>query len=226
MKNRASTHVLILLLTVALTAIAHYSIHYGALIRGYETSYLTAGRNIFLLFLLAILPIFLARFGKFQGNWTLYTSAILLFSIGLTVQYRLFSDPEYVSRKDKAEARQAKIKTLQLHYIQENYSAEKKQMMGLPATPPSPVDLSQEKPRPAEGDLTDVFLSGRTLIPLFAIACFIGAFVLWDCFADASSVASRGDYFKSGKIFGKYDSLGAGENSFFNWFRGDFSGFI
>ncbi|MDQ3061425.1 MAG: hypothetical protein M3R14_00960, partial [Acidobacteriota bacterium] len=166
MKNRASTHVLILLLTVALTAIAHYSVHYGALIRGYETSYLTAGRNIFLLFLLAILPIFLARFGKFQGSWTLYTSAILLFSIGLTVQYRLFSDPEYVSRRDKAEARQAKIKTLQLHYIQENYSAEKKQMMGLPATPPSPVDLSQEKPRPAEGDLTDVFLSGRTLIPL------------------------------------------------------------
>jgi hypothetical protein len=179
MKNRASTHVLILLLTVALTAIAHYSIHYGALIRGYETSYLTAGRNIFLLLLLAILPIFLARFGKFQGNWTLYTSAVLLFSIGLTVQYRLFSDPEYISRKDKAEARQAKIKTLQLHYIQENYSAEKKQMMGLPATPPSPVDLSQEKPRPAEGDLTDVFLSGRTLIPLFAIACFVGVFVLF-----------------------------------------------
>ncbi len=179
MKNRASTHVLILLLTVVLTAIAHYSIHYGALIRGYETSYLTAGRNIFLLFLLAILPIFLARFGKFQGNWTLYTSAILLFSIGLTVQYRLFSDPEYTSRKDKAEARQAKIKTLQLHYIQENYSAEKKQMMGLPATPPSPVDLSQEKPRLAEGDLTDVFLSGRTLIPLFAIACFVGVFVLF-----------------------------------------------
>ncbi|MDQ3041416.1 MAG: FtsW/RodA/SpoVE family cell cycle protein [Acidobacteriota bacterium] len=179
MKNRASTHILILLLIVALTAIAHYSIHYGALIRGYETSFLTAGRNLFLLFLLAITPIFLARFAKYKGNWTLYTTAILLFSIGLTVQYRLFSDPEYTSRKDKAEARQQKIKTLQLHYIQENYSAEKKQMMGLPATPPSPVDLSQETPRPAEGDLTDVFLSGRTLIPLFAIGCFIGAFILF-----------------------------------------------
>jgi cell division protein FtsW (lipid II flippase) len=179
MKNRASTHVLILLLVTALTAIAHYSIHYGALIRGYETSYLTAGRNILLLFLLAILPIFLSRFGKFQGNYTLYTSAILLFSIGLTVQYRLFSDPEYTSRKDKAEARQQKIKTLQLHYIQENYSAEKKQMMGLPATPPSPVDLSAETPRPAESGLTDVFLSGRTMIPLFSIACFLGAFILF-----------------------------------------------
>ncbi len=179
MKNRASTHIFILFLIVVLTAIAHYSVHYGALIRGYETSFLTAGRNIVLLFILAVLPIFLTRFTKFQGNWTLYTSAVLLFSIGLTVQYRLFSDPEYTSRKDKAEARQAKLKTLQMHYIQENYSAEKKQMMGLPATPPSPVDLSKETPRPANEDLSDVFLSGKTMIPLFAFACFIGVFILF-----------------------------------------------
>ncbi len=179
MKSRASTNILILLLIVALTAIAHYSIHYGALIRGYETSSLTAFRNLTLLSILAILPIFLSRFAKFKGNWTLYTSAVLLFSIGLTVQYRLFSDPEYISKKDKAEARQEKIKTLQLHYIQENYSAEKKQMMGLPAAPPSPVDLSQEKPRPANEDLSDVLLAGRTLIPLFAIACLIGVIILF-----------------------------------------------
>ena len=179
MKNRASTHILILLLIVALTAIAHYSVHYGALIRGYETSYLTAGRNLLLLLILAVLPIFLVRFAKFQGNWTLYTSAVLLFSIGLTVQYRLFSDPEYTSRKDKAEARQAKLKTLQMHYIQENYSPEKKQMMGLPATPKSDVDLSKETPRPANEDLSDIFLSGRTLIPLFAIVCFVGVFILF-----------------------------------------------
>lgn len=178
MKNRASTHLLILLLITVLTAIAHYSISYGALIRGYETSPLTAGRNILLLLLLAVLPIFLSRFAKFKGNYTLYTTAVLLFSIGLTVQYRLFSDPEYTSRKDKAEARQEKIKTLQLHYIQENYSAEKKQMMGLPATPPSPVDLEKETPRPAEDSMASVIFSGRTLIPIFAIFCCIGAFLL------------------------------------------------
>ncbi|MDQ3324013.1 MAG: FtsW/RodA/SpoVE family cell cycle protein [Acidobacteriota bacterium] len=179
MKNRASTSVFILLLVTVLTAIAHYSIHYGALIRGYETSTVTAGRNIFLLLILTFLPIFLARFTRFKGNYTLYTSAIILFSIGLTVQYRLFSDPEYTSRRDKAEARQAKIKTLQKHYIQENYSAEKKQMMGLPATPPSPVDLSKETPRPANDTIGDIFLSGRTLIPLFAIFSCIIAFLLF-----------------------------------------------
>ena len=178
MKNRASSHFLVLFIIVILTAIAHYSVYYGALIRGYETSAVTAGRNLGLLLLLTILPIFLTRFLKFKGNWTLYTCAVLLFSIGLTGQYRLFSDPEYVSREQKAEARQAKMETLQKHYIQEHYSAEKKQMMGLPATPPSPVDLSQETPRPAKETLSSTILSGRTLIPLLGIACFIGAIYL------------------------------------------------
>lgn len=178
MKSRASSHFLILLLIVVLTAIAHYAIYYGALIRGYETSWLTAGRNLILLSILAVLPIFLARFAKFQGNWTLYTSTVLLFSIGLTVQYRIFSDPEYTSSKNKAEARQAKIKTLQQHYIQENYSAEKKQIMGLPATPPSPVDLSSENPKPPIETLFGVIFSSRTLISFFAICCLVGAFLL------------------------------------------------
>ncbi|HQY67863.1 MAG TPA: FtsW/RodA/SpoVE family cell cycle protein [Pyrinomonadaceae bacterium] len=178
MKNRTSSHVFILLLIVLLTAISHYSIHYGALIRGYDTSMATAGRNLLLLLLLAFIPIILKKFIRFDGNWTLYTTAVLLFSIGLTVQYRLFSDPEYTSRKDKAEARQSKLRTLQLHYIQENYSAEKKQMMGLPATPPSPVDLSEETPRPADDDLKSVLLSGNTINPLIGIFGMIAAFIL------------------------------------------------
>jgi cell division protein FtsW (lipid II flippase) len=178
MKNRTSSHFFILVGIVIVTAIAHYSIYYGALIRGYETSSITAGRNLALLGVLAVLPIFLKRFARFKGNWTLYTSAVLLFSIGLTVQYRLFSDPEYTSRKDKAEARQEKIKTLQLHYIQETYSADKKRMMGLPPTPPSPVDLSAETPRPADQTFSDVLLSGNTINPLLGFLGLIAAFVL------------------------------------------------
>ncbi|HQU93895.1 MAG TPA: FtsW/RodA/SpoVE family cell cycle protein, partial [Pyrinomonadaceae bacterium] len=119
---------------------------------------------------------FIKKFGKYAGSWTLYTSAVLLFSVGLTVQYRLFSDPEYTSRKDKAEARQAKIRTAQLHYIQENYTAEKKQLMGLPATPPSPVDLSAETPRPAEDSWWTVLVSGRTVNPALGIIGLIFAF--------------------------------------------------
>ncbi len=160
------------------TAISHYSIHYGALIRGYDTSSLTATRNILLLLFLAFLPVFLKRFIKFDGNWTLYTAAVLLFSIGLTAQYRLFSDPEYTSRKDKAEARQEKIKVLQMNYIQENYSAEKKQIMGLPPTPPGPIDLSTQTPRKSTDTLTEVLFSGNTVNPAIGILGMLIAFIM------------------------------------------------
>ncbi len=178
MKNRTSSHFFILALIVLVTAASHYSIYYGGLIRGFETSYYTAVRNIGLLLFLAVVPVILKRFFKFQGNWTLYTTAVLLFSIGLTVQYRLFTDPEYISRKDKSAAREEKIKTLQLHYVQENYSADKKAMMGLPATPPSPVDLSTEKPRPSEDTLSEILLSGKTINPILGILGMIAAFLL------------------------------------------------
>jgi len=178
LKNRTSSHFFILALIVIVTAISHYSIYYGGLIRGYETSWITGIRNIGLLTFLAFLPIAIKKIFKYNGSWTLYTSCVLLFSIGLTVQYRLFSDPEYISRKDKAEARQEKIKTLQLHYIQENYSAEKKRMMGLPATPPSPVDLDAETPRPSEETTMGVLFSGKTLNPIIGIIGLITAFLL------------------------------------------------
>ena len=206
MTNRTSTHFFLLGLTVLLTAIAHYSIYYGAMIRGYETSGPAAIRNLALLSILAVMPIFIKRFLRYSGNWTLYTSCVLLFSIGLTIQYRLFSDHEYVAdidpperakiqnsdkaAKDKsrdlllaklkaiAKERDAKIRTLQLHYIQENYSAEKKQMMGLPATPPSPVDLSAETQRPSKDTWSAIATSGLTLIPLFGMFCLIGTFIV------------------------------------------------
>ncbi|MBA2378222.1 MAG: FtsW/RodA/SpoVE family cell cycle protein [Blastocatellia bacterium] len=178
MKNRTSSHFFILVLIVIVTAISHYSIYYGGLIRGFETSYPSAIRNILLLSILAAVPLFLKKFGGYKGNWTLYTTAVLLFSIGLTVQYRLFTDPEYISRQDKAEARQAKIRTLQMHYVQENYSAEKKLMMGLPATDPAPVVLSELTARPSNETVTAVALSGKTITPLLGIAGLIGAFFL------------------------------------------------
>ncbi len=166
------------MLLVFLSAAAHYAIYYSALIRGYETSALTAIRNLSILCLLLVLPIIISVIFKYRGDWTVYTSAVLLFSIGLTMQYRLFSDPEYISRANKAEARQLKIRTLQERYVQENYSAEKKKMMGLPATPPTPADLSKENPKPAPETIKDVLVSGKTWIPLFAILVMIASLLL------------------------------------------------
>ena len=232
MKSRVSSHFFILIMIVGLTAIAHYSIHYGALIRGYETSWLIAGRNLVLLVILAVLPVFFAKLTGYKGNWTLYTSAVLLFSIGLTAQFRLFSDPEYTSREDKAKARQEKIRTIQRHYIQENYSAEKKRMMGLEAIAPSPIDLSSEIPKPSEVTLGDVLFSDKTLIPLFAIFCLFITFLVTRNERALELMQKNGflivlltlgplllAVFTSAwrKIDWEYDSVGAFEDSFPDW---------
>lgn len=205
LKNRTSTHVLILLIATFLTAAAHYSIYYGGLIRGYESSFPAALRNVGLIAFLTILPIFIKKLLNYKGIWAVYTACVLLFSIGLTVQYRLFSDREYVADIDRTEreriqtsdmtdkeksremlraklkaitaAREDKIRTLQMHYVQENYSPEKKQMMGLPPTPAQPVDLSQQKFKQSNDTYSAVAFSGNTLIPIFGIVCMIAVLI-------------------------------------------------
>ena len=179
MKSRASTHLLVLLVIAALTVLGFYSIHYGALIRGYETSWLAAGRDLLLFVPLAAFVIHIQRFTRFAGNWTIYTTAVLLFSLGMVGQYRLFSDPEYISTTNKAEAREAKIETLQMRYIKEHYSADKKRIVGIDPTPPTPADLSQETPRKVNESLLGIAFSGITLIPLFAFACFLASYLLF-----------------------------------------------
>jgi cell division protein FtsW (lipid II flippase) len=50
--------------------------------------------------------------------------------------------------------------------------------MGLPPTPPSPVDLSTETPRPSEETMAGVLLSGKTINPLLGILGLIAALLL------------------------------------------------
>src|SRR5229473_3409733 len=142
MRNRLSSHLFALLLLFAVEVIGYYAIHRAALIRGYETSLIGAGRDLLIYFPIVVVAFWLTRAQKFKGNWTLYTTAILLFSVGLLVQYRLYSDPEYNAR-NKAAARMEKTDTLRMRFINQNYDAAKRQVMGLPATPP-PVE--QEAP--------------------------------------------------------------------------------
>src|SRR3989441_2955963 len=142
MKNRASSHLLIILLIVIIQIAGYAAIHRAGLLRGYETSIVGAARDLFMYVPIIILVFWLSRVMRFAGNWTLFTTAVLLFSIGLLVQYRLYIDPEYNAR-NKAAARQEKTDTLRMRYINQNYDAAKRQVMGLPATPP-PVE--QEAP--------------------------------------------------------------------------------
>lgn len=177
MKNRASSHLFALLLIVGFTVVGYYAINRAALIRGYETSWVSGVRDLLFFVPLFLFVFFLTRVTRFKGNWTLYTTAILLFSIGMVVQYRLFSDPEYVSSDNKAAMRQQKADVQRKRLITETYTAEKKSMMGLPATPPTPVDLASETPRESKYTVSDALTASSTWIPIAAFIGFLVAYI-------------------------------------------------
>ena len=115
MRNRFSSHVLLLLALVVIEVVGYYAIHRAAMIRGYKLRYRRVARPVIYLPII-VMALWVSAFRKFQGNWVLFTTAILLFSIGMLVQYRLYSDPEYNAR-NKAAARQEKTETLRMRYI-------------------------------------------------------------------------------------------------------------
>ncbi|MBC8029426.1 MAG: FtsW/RodA/SpoVE family cell cycle protein [Pyrinomonadaceae bacterium] len=186
MKNRASSHLLIILLILGLEIAGYWGIHRAALLRGYETSTVGAVRDLFMFVPLFILVIWLSRVMKYSGQWVLFTAAIVLFSVGMLIQYRLYSDPEYNAR-NKAAARQEKMAALRTRYIIENYDAPKKQMMGLPATPAQAIDLDQLPKRESNYSIGDALTSSYTWIPIFSFIafglaysfCLRDGFLLW-----------------------------------------------
>lgn len=173
MRNRFSSHFLLLIALVAIEVVGYYAIHRAAAIRGYDTSLIGAARDLLLYLPIIVMALWISAFKKFKGNWVLFTTAILLFSVGLLVQYRLYSDPEYNAR-NKSQARLEKTDTLRMRYINENYDAAKRQMMGLPAQPP-PKD--QEAPVKESGyTLGNALTSSYTWIPVFSLVAFALAY--------------------------------------------------
>lgn len=164
---------LILLALVAIEVVGYYAIHRAAMIRGYNTSVIGAARDLLMYLPIIVMALWVSAFRKFKGNWVLFTTAILLFSIGLLVQYRLYSDPEYNAR-NKAAARQEKTETLRMRYVNQNYDAAKRQMMGLPPTPPP---LEQEAPvKDSNYTISNAITSSYTWIPVFSLIAFGLAF--------------------------------------------------
>src|SRR5689334_13057023 len=95
MKNRPSSHLLLLAALVALDALAYVAIYRAGVARGYAPSVLLAGRDLALFIPIFFIFIWVVRRHRYAGDLTLFTVAILLFGIGQFVQYRLFTDPEY-----------------------------------------------------------------------------------------------------------------------------------
>jgi cell division protein FtsW (lipid II flippase) len=180
MRNRASTHLLILLLIVGFEIVGYVAVYDAALLRGYEPSVVGAVRDLLLYVPLVAILFWLSRVMRFKGNWTLFTSAILLFSIGLLVQYRLYSDPEYGSG-NKAEARAEKTQVQRLRFINEYYGPDKKAMLGLDPTAPQP-QATPEVVRRSNVSVGRALLSSFTWIPLFSFLAM--CFAYWFCVQD------------------------------------------
>ena len=176
-KTRASSHLLLLLIIIGLEIAGYWAVHRAALLRGYETSIIGAVRDLLMFAPLITLLVAFSRVLRYRGSWVLFTSAILLFSIGMLVQYRLYSDPEYNAR-NKSAARQQKMEALRTRYIIENYDPTKKQLMGLPPTPAQAIDLNQLPRRPSTYSMTDALTSSYTWIPIFSFIVFAASFVL------------------------------------------------
>src|SRR5215212_11858746 len=180
MRNRASTHLLLLLLIVGLEIVGYMAVYDSALLRGYEPSLVGAARDLLLYVPLVFLLFWFSRAMKFRGNWTLYTTAVLLFSVGLLVQYRLYSDPEYGSG-NKAQARAEKTQVQRLRYIQQFYGPDKKAALGLDPTAAQPA-ATPEVVRRSDVSVGRALTSSFTWIPLFAFAAM--ALAYWVCVQD------------------------------------------
>lgn len=180
MRNRASTHLLLLLLIVGLEIVGYRAVYDSALLRGYEPSSVGAVRDLLLYAPLVFLLFWLSRAMKFRGSWTLYTTAVLLFSVGMLVQYRLYSDPEYGSG-NKAQARAEKTQVQRLRYINQFYGPDKKQALGLDPTAAQPA-ATPEVVRRSDVTVGRALTSSFTWIPLFAF--FAMALAYWFCAQD------------------------------------------
>jgi cell division protein FtsW (lipid II flippase) len=172
MRNRLSSHFFVLLALIAIEVVGYFAIYRSGLIRGYETSWIGAARDLLLFFPLIVAAFWLSRTWRFKGSWVLYTTAIVLFSIGMLVQYRLYSDPEYGAR-NKAVARQEKTQALRIRYINENYDANKRALMGLPPTPPANEEVPTKE---ADYTFINALTSSYTWVPMFALLGFALAF--------------------------------------------------
>lgn len=174
MRNRPSSHLFLLFVLFALNAVAYLAIYRAGVTRGFAPSMLLAARDLVLLLPVLFVFLWLIRRHKFKGNLALYTLGVLLFSVGLVAQYRLFTDPEY-SARSKSAARLEKTQTLRQRYVNEHYDAEKKKALFGNETFQIPIqaDTQQEE---GYWTITRILTATSTYIPILALLGFALAF--------------------------------------------------
>lgn len=172
--ERPSLHVFLLLALAGLAAAAHFAVMGAGSLRGYSPSLVVAVRNIAFYVPILGVALWLSRSQRYRGSMVLFTSAALLFTIGLAVQYRLFNDPEYGARgAARREAREAKAQTIRNLNIRTGYDDAKKiAIFGTTDVPEPPAASAHGQ----EYSVSDVLTSTNTYIPLIGLFAFCVAF--------------------------------------------------
>ena len=174
MRNRPSSHLVLLFILFALNAVAYLAIYRAGVTRGFAPSLLLAARDLVLLLPILFVLLWLIRRHKFKGNLALFTLGILLFCVGMVAQYRLFTDPEY-SARSKSSARMEKTQTLRQRYVNEHYDAEKKKALFGNETFQIPIQADTEQEE-RYWTITRILTSPSTYIPILALIGFALAF--------------------------------------------------
>ena len=94
-----------LILIFGLAVVGYIAVIWSGQIRGYEPSKIVAARDLALFVPVLVLFFWLLRKQRHRGEMILLTASIFLFAVGLLMQYRLFSDPEYGARGQIAQRR-------------------------------------------------------------------------------------------------------------------------
>ncbi|HEU0185061.1 MAG TPA: FtsW/RodA/SpoVE family cell cycle protein [Blastocatellia bacterium] len=180
MKNRPSTHFLLLIFLFALDALAYFTIYRAGVARGYSPSLLLAMRDLALFIPIIMIVVWIARKQRYAGDMTLFTAAVLLFSVGQFMQYRLFTDPEYSAdrRSEARDARLAKANTLRQRYVNQYYDPDKKR--ALFGDPGFNIPIRETSATADDGNywtFKRIVSSVSTLIPIMAMLGFCAAFV-------------------------------------------------
>jgi cell division protein FtsW (lipid II flippase) len=180
MKNRPSSHFLLLIFLFALDALAYFIIYRAGVARGYSPSLLLALRDLALFIPIFVIVVWIARRHRYAGDMTLFTVAILLFSVGQFMQYRLFTDPEYSAdkRSEARDARLAKANTLRQRYVNQYYDADKKRaLFGDPEFNIPIRDANANADEENYWTFKRILSSVSTLIPIMAMLGFCVAFI-------------------------------------------------
>lgn len=172
--HRPSVHLFVLLALAGMAVVAHASIISAASLRGFSPSIAVAIRNISFFVPVLVVFFWLARSQRYRGSMVLFSAAMLLFTVGLALQYRLFTDPEYGARgAERREAREAKAQTVRYLNIRTGYDDAKKLAVFGSTTIPDPPPADAHA---TEYTVGDVLSSPNTYVPLIALLAFCVAF--------------------------------------------------